>query len=93
MLQGFESVYLFAAVLVVVVTGIVEMIKLTFPKMPKNYVPVMAFVVGILLGIAGATFTHLGIEERIWAGAFAGLAATGLFELAFNPRAGQVKDK
>lgn len=87
-MEFFENVFVVAAVLVALVTALTELIKQTAPKIPKNYVPVIAFLVGIGLGLLSYPFTDLPLDQRAWAGAFAGLASTGLFELAFNPRRG-----
>lgn len=85
-----ESILIFAGMIGAVVVAVVEMIKQTAPKMPKNLIPVISFLVGIMIALAAVPFTDLDTVSRLWAGVFAGLAATGLFELAFNPRQGTV---
>jgi hypothetical protein len=71
---------------------LVELIKVNI-NMPKNIIPFISLVIGIIIGIIASPFTDLGIILRIWAGGFAGLSATGLFELAFNKREGTTKNK
>lgn len=85
----FESLFVVAAVLVGLVTALTELIKKTVPNLSKNLVPIIAFVLGVVLGLLSYPFTELPIDQRAWAGAIAGLAATGLYELAFNPRPGK----
>ncbi|MET3507643.1 holin [Halalkalibacter oceani] len=48
---------------------------------PKNYAPAVAVLIGLIIGILAAPFTELDVTMRLWAGGFAGLAATGLFEI------------
>ena len=52
--------------------------------------PILAFAVGLLVGFIATPFTTLDITYRLWAGGFAGLSATGLFEL-INQRTGYTK--
>lgn len=47
---------------------------------------------GIFIGFVAYPFTDLDLVSRIWAGAFAGLSATGIFELT-NYRDGFTKAK
>ena len=82
-----EAVLIFATLLTPIVTALVELVKHTV-SLPKNFVPLLSFVLGIVIAIVAYPFTDLAIDHRAWAGTFAGLAATGLFELAMNSRAG-----
>jgi len=76
------AVLLFATVIVPIVLGVVELIKRSVSeKLNKNLIPLIAFAVGIFIGFAAQPFTDLDLVMRIWAGALAGLASTGLFEL------------
>ena len=86
-----EQVLIFATVLLPIVTAVVELIKKTV-SLPKNIVPALSFVVGIAIGAAAYPFSDLDLIMRLWAGGFAGLAGTGLFELAVNKREGKTKD-
>lgn len=83
------EVLIFAAVLAPIITALVEMIKKAV-DMPINFVPVLALLVGLLIGFAAQPFTDLDYVNRLWAGGLAGLAATGLFELV-KQREGQTK--
>ena len=76
------AVLLFATIIVPIVLGVVELIKRSVSeKLNKNLIPLIAFAVGIFIGFAGEPFTDLDLTLRLWSGALAGLASTGLFEL------------
>ncbi|WP_439197331.1 holin [Bacillus velezensis] len=75
-----EEVLIFATILAPILTALVQLVKKTV-KLPTNIVPALSFVIGILLGAIAYPFTDLDLVMRLWAGGFAGLAATGLFEI------------
>lgn len=85
-----EQVLIFATVLAPVITALVQLVKQTGP-IPKNIIPVVSLVIGLIVGAAASPFTDLDLVMRLWSGGFAGLAATGLFELAINKREGTTK--
>ncbi len=85
-----EEVLIFATVILPIVTALVELVKRTV-TIPKNIVPVVSFVIGIAIGAVAYPFTDLELVMRLWAGGFAGLAGTGLFEIAVNKREGTTK--
>lgn len=80
----------FASVLSVFVLALVQLVKVTV-DIPKNWIPFIGLVIGMLVGAAAYPFTDMGLVLRLWAGGLAGLSATGLFELAFNQRDGNTK--
>lgn len=84
------AVLIFATILAPIITALVEMIKKAV-NIPINFLPVLALVVGLLIGFAAQPFTDLDYVNRLWAGGLAGLAATGLFELV-KQREGQTKE-
>ncbi|MBM7541808.1 holin [Amphibacillus cookii] len=84
-----EQVLIFATVLLPIVSALVEMIKLTF-NLPKNIIPSISFIIGLLIGSVAYPFTDLELVLRLWAGGLAGLSATGLFEMV-NKREGTTK--
>ncbi|MFC4403337.1 holin [Gracilibacillus xinjiangensis] len=86
-----EEVMIFATVILPIVTALMEGVKRSV-NLPKNIIPLISLVVGLLIGAAAEPFTELEVILRLWAGGFAGLAATGLFELTFNKRVGSTKD-
>lgn len=85
-----EQVLIFATVLLPIVTAVVELIKKTV-NLPKNLIPMISLVVGLFIGAIAYPFTDFELILRLWAGGFAGLAGTGLFEI-MNKRDGMTKD-
>ncbi|WP_213525017.1 holin [Paenibacillus sp. J31TS4] len=85
-----SQVMAFASLLAVVVMALVQLVKTTV-TLPKNVVPIVGLAIGIAIGAAAYPFTELELVLRLWAGGFAGLSSTGLYELAFNPRSGNTK--
>ncbi|WP_077621573.1 holin [Sediminibacillus massiliensis] len=75
-----EEVLAFATLLLPIVLALVELIKRTV-NMPKAIVPAVSFAVGILVGAIAYPFSDMELVLRLWAGGFAGLSGTGLFEL------------
>lgn len=78
------SILAMATAIAAVTNGAVQAIKKT-EKVNKNYLPLVAIVVGLLLG-AAALFVEVGIIERLWAGGISGLASVGLFEFGKNTK-------
>ncbi|NGP45739.1 phage tail sheath protein [Bacillaceae bacterium SIJ1] len=84
-----NDILTFATLLVPIIAALVEVTKRTVAY-PKNFVPLVALLLGIIVGLLAAPFSDLVVAFRLWAGALAGLAATGLFEIS-NPRPGTTK--
>jgi hypothetical protein len=89
-MEVLNNVMAFASVLAVFVLALVQLVKTTV-NLPKNIVPLIGVVIGILVGAAASPFTDLDLVLRLWAGGLAGLSATGLFELG-NKRDGSTKE-
>ncbi|MFD5022272.1 holin [Paenibacillus sp. NPDC058367] len=89
--QNLTNVLAFASMIAVFVLAGVQFVKSTF-NVPKNILPLIGLVIGLLVGAATYPFTELELVLRLWAGGLAGLSATGLFELAFSRRDGTTKD-
>ncbi|MCL6458026.1 MAG: holin [Gorillibacterium sp.] len=85
------AVLTFASLLAVFVLAGVQLVKATV-NVPKNLLPLIGLAIGLLIGLIAYPFTDLSLVLRLWAGGLAGLSATGLFELAFNKRAGTTKE-
>lgn len=77
------QVMVFATALSVIVVALLNLVKATV-TLPKNLIPVIGLLLGLGAGAAAYIFTDLDLAPRLWAGAFAGLSATGLFELVKN---------
>lgn len=71
-----------ATAIAAVTSGVVQAIKMT-ELVDKRYMPLMAIIVGMLLGLL-ATFMDIDLISRLWAGGISGLASVGLFELSKN---------
>ncbi|WP_038247207.1 holin [Virgibacillus salexigens] len=84
-----NTVLIFATVLAPILAAVMEAIKKTV-KLPNNFIPLISLGLGIVLGLAAYPFTDLDLTLRAWAGGFAGLAGTGLFELV-KKREGSTK--
>jgi hypothetical protein len=89
--QNLTDVLAYASVLAVFVLALVQLVKNNI-TMPKNLIPLVGLVIGLLIGAAAYPFTELGLVLRLWAGGLAGLSATGLFELAFSKRDESTKE-
>ncbi|OMD36518.1 holin [Paenibacillus odorifer] len=86
-----DDVMAFASILAVFVLALVQLVKNSI-NIPRNTVPVIGLLIGLLIGAAAYPFTELDFVLRLWAGGLAGLSATGLFELAFKDRPGTTKE-
>ncbi|MEK4922403.1 holin [Cytobacillus sp. FSL R5-0569] len=75
-----EEILIFSTVLLPIILAVVELVKRTF-SVKKNYLPLIAVVIGLVIGVIATPFTDLDLVLRIWSGGLAGLSATGLFEL------------
>lgn len=75
-----EDIIFFATLIVPVVMALVEVVKRTV-NMDNKYATLISLVVGLLVGFAGSIFTDLDVVSRLWAGAFAGLSSSGLYDL------------
>lgn len=75
-----EEVLIFATIIAPIVTAVVELIKKTI-DVKVNLLPLISLVTGLIIGFAAEPFSDLDIVLRLWAGAFAGLSGTGLYEV------------
>jgi hypothetical protein len=89
--QNLTEVLAFASMLAVFVLAGVQLVKSTI-NIPKNVLPLVGLMIGLVIGAVAYPFTALELVLRLWSGALAGLSATGLFELAFNKRSGTTKE-
>ncbi|MUK88488.1 holin [Ornithinibacillus sp. L9] len=86
-----EQVLMFATILMPTITAVVEVIKRAF-CLPKNVIPAISLGVGLIIGGLAYPFTDMDLILRLWAGGYAGLSGTGLFELV-KKRNGFTKEK
>lgn len=79
--QVMVDVLAFATVIGVVVGAFLEMIKRIIDgKMNKKYIPLIAFVIGLIVGAAAYPFTEMDLVLRLWAGGIAGWMSSGIYE-------------
>lgn len=74
------DVLILSTILLPIVMAMVELTKKTV-NIKKNYIPLLAVILAIVVSSLAYPFTELNLIMRVWAGAFAGLASTGLFEI------------
>lgn len=74
-----ELVLAFATVIAVIVSAFVEMLKRAIP-INKNWIPVVSFVIGLVIGVVSYPFTDMDLVLRLWAGGIAGWMASGIYE-------------
>lgn len=86
-----NNVLAFATLISVFVLAIVQLIKNTV-SFPKNAVPWIGLLIGLLIGAVAYPFSDLDLTLRLWGGGLAGLSATGLFELVLSNRPGTTKE-
>ena len=91
-MDNLTAILLFGTVLAPIITGALQVVKKAVP-LPRNSIPLVAVILGVLIGLAAVPLTSLEWTLRAWAGALAGLASTGLFELVVSDRPGTTKDK
>lgn len=75
------QVLAYATIIAVVVSGFMEMIKRAMAKrLNKNWIPFIAFGVGLFVGAVSYPFTDMDLVLRLWSGGFAGWMASGIYE-------------
>ena len=84
-----QQVLIFSTILAPIVGAMVQVAKKTV-TLPNNVLPILSLVIGLGVGSVAFPFTDMDIVLRLWAGAFAGLGGTGLYEV-FNKRIGTTK--
>ncbi|AOH53360.1 holin [Peribacillus muralis] len=75
-----QQVLIFTTLLAPIVAGAVQVVKQTV-TLPNNVLPILSLVIGLAVGSVAFPFTDMDLVLRLWAGAFAGLGGTGLYEL------------
>lgn len=84
-----DEILLFSTIIAPIILAIVEVFKRAV-NFPKNYIPVVAIVVGVVVGYFSSSFSDLDTSLRIWSGILAGLSSVGLFEF-FKTNVGTTK--
>ena len=82
-----EQIIAFAGIISVITIALTEVVKRT-KTIPKNFIPIVSMVIGIVIG--GVTIfipeivSELSIAGRLLAGLISGLMATGIWETFKN---------
>ncbi|MCD8850917.1 holin [Staphylococcus xylosus] len=82
-----EQIIAFAGIISVITIALTEVIKRT-KAVPKNFIPIVSMVIGIVTG--GITIfileivSELSVAGRLLAGLISGLMATGIWETFKN---------
>lgn len=84
-LVGMDGVLIMATGIGVFVALVMQLIKTTYTaatnkELNKNWIPLIAVVVGMVMGLAVAPFTSMDWVLRLWAGAVSGFMASGIYE-------------
>lgn len=74
------DVLILSTILLPIIVAVVELAKKAV-NIKKNYVPLIAVVLAVMIAAVAYPFTELNLVMRLWAGLLAGLASTGLFEI------------
>lgn len=74
------DVLILATILLPIIVAVVELAKKAV-NIKKNYVPLIAVILAVMIAAAAYPFTELNLVMRLWGGLLAGLASTGLFEI------------
>ena len=65
------------------VNGLVSLVKRSAPTLKSNFIPLIAFVVGLILGLIFSFLPSVEytIVQMLMAGGIAGMAACGVYEI------------
>lgn len=80
-----------ATVLVPIITGLLQVVKQSV-NLRKNWIPAVAVITGLIIGLIASPFSDLDLAYRLWAGGLAGMGSVGFFELG-NKREGTTKEE
>ncbi len=75
-----QEILIFSTILAPIILAFFELVKRTI-AIRNNLIPLAALILGLFIGAIALPFTELDLVYRLWAGAFAGLSAVGLFEV------------
>lgn len=79
--DNMAQVLIFAGTIAVILVILVEIFKRSLPSFPSRFLPLVAVVLGVIVGAISYPFTDLDLSLRLWAGFFAGASSVGLYEL------------
>lgn len=85
-LNGMVQVLALGSGISVIVLILLQLLKKTAPRFDKGgelakFLPGIAILLGLIVGLAVYPFTDMSLTLRLWAGFFAGAGASGLYDL------------
>ncbi|MNH04005.1 Phage holin [compost metagenome] len=85
------QVYAMATGIAIITAALTQVAKVSF-GVPKRVIPLIALIIGMLLGVAAAPLSDASVPVLLWAGGISGLMASGMFETAKKLMNGEGKD-
>ncbi len=82
-----QEILILATILAPVILAFFQLAKKVLP-IRTNLIPLAALVIGLGIGALATPFTDADLIYRLWAGAFGGLGAVGLFEVGVQTAKG-----
>lgn len=79
-MNNLTEVFFYVSIIGPIVMALVEVVKKAVPT-PKNFIPVVAIIMGLVVGFASQPFTDLNLILRLWGGVISALVGTGLYEV------------
>lgn len=80
-LNGFTEVLALATAVSIIVGILTQVIKkVTGESISNSYMPLVAIVLGLIVGALVYPFTDMELTQRLWAGFMAGAMASGLYD-------------
>lgn len=78
-MNNMTEILFLVSVITPIITALTEVVKKAV-NTPKNFLPVVSVLIGLVVGFAAQPFNDLELTLRLQAGVLAGLAGTGLYE-------------
>lgn len=79
-MNSMTEVLFFVSIIGPIVMALVEVVKKTVAT-PNNFIPVVAIIMGLVVGFTAEPFTGLDLTHRLWGGVISALIGTGLYEV------------
>lgn len=85
-LEGMEGVLVLATAIGVIVAAVLELVKRSYTAathgntIDPNWIPILAVVIGVVIGLLVDPFTSMDLVLRLWAGGISGFMASGIYE-------------
>lgn len=85
-LNGMTQVLFLASAIAIIVGILLQIIKKASPSFDgsgknERFLPILAVLVGLIVGAISYPFTDLDLTLRLWAGFIAGAASSGFYNI------------